>query len=66
MKAIVREARDGEVPTFIPPGPVTIYLTRAATESGEVVHLPVDPPVRLTAGRGYVTEVIRDGEPHRA
>ena len=63
MKAVIREARGDEVPTLVPPAPVTIYLARATTRRGAVVQLPVDPPVRLVPGRAYVAEVVGEGEP---
>jgi hypothetical protein len=64
MKAVVRAAREGETPTLVSPDAVILCVARAATGCGKVVHLPVDPPVRLTPGRGYVTEAVHDGEQH--
>ena len=59
MKAVIREAREGEAPTFtVGPVPVLVFVARTTIRCGATVSLPVDPPVRLEPDRGYVAEAI--------
>lgn len=63
MKAVVREAREGEVPTLVPgPVPVLVFVARTRARCGAVVSLPVDPPVRLEPDRLYVTEAVDEAD----